>query len=393
MPQPGITLNELDNQLGNVRLLDDAKACMLGFGPDADDLDTGVPVIFNTLADNIAVGIDEQYDTDNGVRVFADLKAYREIVPEGPLYFMLLAQATTMEAALDPTNDDGAKKLLLYADGLAVLTVNRKPPSGYNPTYTNGVDPDVADAVVQAALLREYFWQTVVQPCVILIGGRGLKGNLGSIQTAIQGTGKCVLVSLLGVASGSKEANIGTMLGWAKTGEIHEKLSKTARGALPLSGTVYLTNGAPAEDARAYWDTFHDRGYVFPKKFPRQSGYYLSSDATMAAADSDFNSLANCRVMGKAVALVYDALFPEINKDRDLEPNGKLAAGQIDQIEADIQNKVLQQLARNVSGLKVTLDPDSDLVTAKTLRVKKLAVQPKGYSSYIEVDYGFSATL
>lgn len=392
---PTFNLIKLDNQLGNVLQLDDSRVAMLGFGPattGAGALALATPMLGNTLADFEARGLTAAYDTANSTNVHAELKEFYRVVQRRPLYFMLVTQATTLTQALDPTNTTaGAARLLDFVNGNAILSANRRPPGAYNPTYTDGVDPDVVTAVANAKLLRDAY-VAKLRPCTVVVGGRGLKGQLANVQN-LDGTGEGVFVNLLGVAASSLEANNGLVLGWVARSAVHERQSKTERGPIPVPTTqAYLTNGLTAETAEAAWTTLHNRGFVFPRTFPLQAGYYLSSDRTAASSSSDFLYLSACRVMDKALVLTYLALFNLIDQDHFLEAaTGQLPTGTKRVLEGDAVARVLGQMALNVSSLTVTIEDETDLLGAETF-VVRLAVQPKGYSSQVTLRFGFSRT-
>ena len=117
-----------------------------------------------------------------GTNAFAynQIKAFYDEAKTGAeLWFMLVVQATTMEAMAD-LNNEFAKKLLSDGQGkIRVLGIIKK--SGTTETIVDGLDEDVKLAVVKAQALCEDF-SSRYNNVRSIISGNKFTGGVGNLK-------------------------------------------------------------------------------------------------------------------------------------------------------------------------------------------------------------------
>ena len=103
------------------------------------------------------MGIDAAYDDANRVRAYRHISEFYRMAGEGTkLYFMFCT--TTKD--LDGIITDHGKALINGADGeIRYLMVGYNPVTGYTPTYVNGLETTVSDAIPAAQTLADYCWE------------------------------------------------------------------------------------------------------------------------------------------------------------------------------------------------------------------------------------------
>ncbi|WP_044213651.1 DUF2586 family protein, partial [Flammeovirga sp. OC4] len=131
-----------------------------------------------SLDDAEALGLDEQYDTDNKVRVWYHIKEfYRMMDAKTELYIMLADQTTDLADLLEDTAEVYAKKLLSEGEGkIKQLGVCFNPEDGYVTVPVNGLDTKVSEAIPKAQLLYEWSHDTF-KPVNVLLEGYHFGGD------------------------------------------------------------------------------------------------------------------------------------------------------------------------------------------------------------------------
>lgn len=151
---------------------------------------------FFSISEVEAKGINAAYDTTNTALAYKHCKDFYELAGEGAeLWLLVVAKTLTLTEILDPTLDY-AKKILMSQQGrIKLLGVTRVPDNAYNPTITQGIDPDVITAVTKAQqlVIQE---QSSYRPVQILIEGRAFQGNVGTAYNFSAGTQNRVSVVL-----------------------------------------------------------------------------------------------------------------------------------------------------------------------------------------------------
>ena len=150
-----------------------------------------------------------------------------------------------------------------------------------------------------------------------------------------------------------------------------------------------LSNHQTNKEVFAQLQTFEDKGYVFGLAYSGLAGIRINGDHVCAPVviDSEGNmnehTIAYGRVMDDCARKLRTAYLPKVKKTYPVNEAGKLPTGVIvslegigDRIFTDMEN------ASEISAGKTTVDPDSDLLIAKELKVS-FNVQPTGVLGFL----------
>jgi hypothetical protein len=184
------------------------------------------------------------------------------------------------------------------------------------------------------------------------------------------------------------------IVGRAAKNKVHVHLGRVKDGPLPFIKTSGgLTNSGLYRDERITPGLTAYRYCVLRSRIGKP-GYYVEDDKTFAASGSDYSSLANCRVMDKAVRIATFALQPYINADLELTSAGKLAEKEAKGIESYTGEMIKNGLIPdgNASLTSFIVSRSDLIIETQTLTVKT-RVLPKGYSKFIEHEIGFARSI
>lgn len=380
------------NEPGAVESSSDAIAGMILSGiAVAGKIALNEPKQIFSLAEAVALGLDEAYDTTNELDVYFQIKQfYNEAKTGKELWIMLVAQTVSMETICDLTSTTNAVKLLDAANGtIRLLGVSRNPQEAYIPVIENGLDDDVWGAMLNAQALSEAY-ASKMRPFRYVIAGRdwsGVSGALADLRLMTYNRGGIVLC---GQGEDIANANIGIVLGRLAADPVQRKISRVKTGPLQLL-EAYLTDGKLIEENETALGSIHDKGYIIFRKFEGKTGIYFSSDKTATASSDSFNTIAKGRVIDKAVLLAYLTYVTEIDDDIELNADGTMPASIIKSLQANVEKSINEGMKANgeISSVVCTIDPLQDVSVTDKLSVR-LNLIPVGYKTNIEVEIGFN---
>ncbi len=163
---PKVTVDYSDGNLLQDVVVLDGIVGLCGSGNTPSML--GVPKTVQNLADAVEQGFTEA-DEPVAYRHIAEF--YGELGGNQELHVMLVPKTMTMTQMLTTTNDNGANKLLIDAEGkIRLLAVFRSPDTGYNPG-SDFIDSDVGTAILASKVFCEARL-AVLDPIRVIIEGR-----------------------------------------------------------------------------------------------------------------------------------------------------------------------------------------------------------------------------
>jgi hypothetical protein len=340
-----------------------------------------------SLDEAVNLGIDE---TGTNAFAYKQIKAFYDEAKKGAeLWFMLVPSTVTFEDMADITKAY-AKKLLADAKGkIRILGLCKK--SGNTETITEGIDADVAFAVVKAQALAEDYASRYF-PVRIIISGNKFSGVVADLKDYTTTAFNKVAI-LLANTDGSKEASIGLFLGRLASIPMQRKVSRVKDGPVE-SFASYFTNGVPVESLDTAWDAIHNKGYISLRSFANKSGYYFSGDQTLTGATDDFNSLARGLVMDEAVLIAYGTLVEELSDEIPVTAAGTIHPAIIKGWQNAIEKQIIGNMVEKgaLSGVKAFIGENQNVLVTNNIDVE-LQLQPVGYSDFITVNIGFTTTL
>lgn len=356
------------------------------------------------LYDAEQYGINAAFDASNNVNVYRHIREFYRMAGEGvPLNFMAVAQTETLQSIAQDIAGDKLKRLLVDSDYKV-----RQVAIALNPTVApvviDGLPTDVFDSIPLAQGAAEWAYDQFM-PTHIFVEGFGLSGlasvvpDLRDIEnveatkvTVVIGQDWAYAETKTGLAK--KFADVGTVLGVCAAAAINQNigdneafnLMDATKQAWMVPG---LSNHKTNKEVYAELQTFETKGYVFGVTYPGLAGVRINNDHVCAPIkiDSEGNmnehTIAYGRVMDDCARQLRTAYLPKIKKTYPVNASGKLPTGVVvsletigDTIFTDMQNAV------EISAGKTSVDPESDLLVAKELKVA-YNIQPTGVLGFL----------
>ena len=391
---PGVAITVENGALGRVATSKDGVAGLILVGMSRTLIPLYTPKQIFGLKEAESLGITQAADTADKLDTWQQIKEFYDEAGNGAeLWIMTVALTKTMTEILDPqTTTNGARKLLDAAGGkIKLLGISRYIDSTvtYNQVTVSGLDEDVTLAMPKAqALAIEY--RNNFKPFNVIIDGRGWNGTIANLADLRTFTHSKVSVALLATKAGKTSAAIGLILGRASKIPVQRNIGRVKDGALNV-GKLYYTNGAEIitfSDAQI--GQIHGKAYLTPRTFVGRSGYFLTDDPTATTANDDYLTIANNRVIDKALTIVYATYMNEINDEVEITSEGKLSATKVSYYRQIIANALDLQMLQNgeVSAIEVNIDADQDVLATDIIAIE-VRITPVGYAKDIAVSLGF----
>jgi Protein of unknown function (DUF2586) len=309
---------------------------------------------------------------------------YQEVGGSQKLYVMGVADTMTLAQMVDDTNVNGAKKLTQFAGNeIRLLTVFRKPPGGYNGG-ANFIDSDVTTAITNSKVFAQSRLAEL-KPLRILIEGRVQNPAAANTLTPT-GSANGSAGVVLGGSLNDGSASVGTALGRAVKYGAHIKLGKVANGPLSLA-TAFI--GTTAVKDRLDIATLNDAGFITLMQHPQKAGFFFAIDR-MCSTD-DYRLLAYGRVVDKAAIIAAAVYVERIEGEVDIAPDGTIETNVIIDLEKQIEQQIILAMGEQISGITVIIAANQNIIATSKLIVK-LRIRPLGYTSFIDVELGLTAT-
>lgn len=300
--------------------------------------------------------------------------------------------------------------LLLDNNDIRLMGVSRR----YNiPTLTGqpSVDTDLETLIIDNAIqecLMSLFEKGMGVMCVLdnKTIGRGdsiapsivdLRGDNGSNSFFVV-VCSCFIDKEDGEI-GRQIVDLGAMLGKLASVPVHVNIGRVKDGALPLvrkgdrsvaclaQGTLEIT-----KFNQFILETLHERCYNLYRKHIGKEGYYFTDGLTCASATSDYKDIANVRVVNEASRIVYKTYLERLLDNVAVDGAGRLPSIVVKTIENELLRAIESELGESISGARVTINPDQDIIGTGLLLVG-LSIQPFGYAREIQVNVSLTKSL
>lgn len=361
-------------------------------------------VQFYGLYDAAQYGITEAFDKDNNVNVYRHVREFYRNAGEGvELNFMAVAQTETITTIVQDATGDMWKRLLVDADFKVrqlAIAVNLAAIG----VQVDGLPPDLFGAIPLAQGAANWAYDNFM-PTHIFLEGYGLSG-LGSVVPDlrdiedVEATKVTVCIgqdwqyaeTKTGVAQ--KFADVGTVLGVCAAAAINQNIGDNeAFNLTDATKSAWLVPGLSShqknKEVFEQLQSFEDKGYVFGISYPGLAGVRINNDHVCAPIiiDSEGNmnehTIAYGRVMDDCARQLRTAYLPKVKKTYPVDLAGFLPKGvrvALENIGDDIFTDMVN--AVEISSGKTTIDPLSDLLVAKELKVA-FNVQPTGVLGFL----------
>ncbi len=362
--------------------------------------------IFFSVDDAIDLGIDAAFDAANDLHVFEDINEFFRMSPSGELHFLMADQITEDLTTLADKANEFAKKVLREGEGrIKQIAITRSPIAAYVPVLAGGLDDDVTSAIPKAQELYDEE-EPLQRPAQFIIEGRSFNGTVGAADDLRANDAKNVSVVIAADPVVSASAAIhagyaaaGTCLGVISSASVEENIGHVEKfNLLDAANQKWLEAGTSANvnisTFEASLDALADKGYIFARKYPTNSGVFFNDSPTNIVATSDFAFIESNRTIDKAGTNVFEAVLPKVNGTLLIDPvSGKLARETVAEIE-DLASEGLDTMLTDgeISGFSVFVDPDQDVLQTSKLLIK-IKIVVLGIAREITVEIGLALNL
>lgn len=389
----------------NIRNADRAVSGLIISTPAVGNLEYNKTVQIYGMDDADFYGITAEFDLNENVNVYRHVREFFRMAGEGTeLHLMVVKQSETLESIVEDTVETMAKQLLVDAKGkVRQLAIAVNPES--LETAVDGLQPDVMAAIPKAQGLAEWAYDEFM-PCQVFLEGYGLEGQASVVPDLrdledLEATKVSVIIgqdwqyaeTKTGIAQ--KFADVGTVLGVTSSAAINQNigdnevfdLTDATREAWLVAG---LSSHSENTAVHSQLQTFEDKGYIFGVEYPGLAGVRINNDHVCAPVivdvDGNMNehTIAYGRTVDDAVRQLRTVYLPKVKKTYPVNDEGKLPPGVVTSLEL-IGDHVFDamQAAGEISRGKTVVDPDSDLLIEKELKVK-YQIQPTGVLGFID---------
>lgn len=391
---PGVSITVENGALGRVATTKDGVAGLILVGMAQTLIPLYTPKQIFGLKEAESLGITEAGDVADKVDTWKQIKEFYDEAGNGAeLWIMTVPVTRTMEELLDPnTTTNGATKLIDAAGGkIRLLGISRYIDDSveYEQVTVGGLDEDVTLAMAKGQALA-ISYRNQFKPFNVIIDGRGWTGVISDLADLRTFTHSKVSVVLCATAADSLSASVGLVLGRAAKIPVQRNLGRVKDGALNV-GKMYFTDGTEINTfSDAQIGQIHGKAYITPRTLVGRSGYFLTDDPTATTANDDYLTLANNRVIDKALTIVYATYVNEINDEVEITSEGKLSATKVAYYRQVLSNALELNMIANgeASSAEVYVDPDQNVLANDLISIE-VRITPVGYAKEISVSLGF----
>ncbi len=394
---PRVKITFANGSLGQVEAMADGCLGFLALGAQEvegdDNFKLGKAYTVKKLAGLEELGV----TAGNNPNLYRNVKDFFAEAGDGTeLWLMGFADTESFASVLDKDNAAGAKSLLRASNGkLRGLLAFKTPAADYEAEIADGLDADVAAAMVKAQGLGEWATEVLQAPIFTLLEGYGFTGDAMQLAALTAMEHNRVGVVIGDTAPGSRNACMGIVGGRIASSPVQRKISRVKDGALtPLAIHV---GDRLAELADV--ETIHEKGYITFTTFVGRTGYFIADDNLATRVADDYRSLTNRRVVDKAYRVAYNTLLETLNDEVPIASDGTLSPAWCTSVKSRVEQAIVSNMTANGNlgndpgdtddtGVECTIDYRQQILATSRLAVG-LRVKPNGYAKYIDVELGF----
>jgi hypothetical protein len=344
----------------------------------------GTPILVTGLAGVAAEGISTS-GNNFAMRQLTDF--YKTAGDGAQLYLMLVPNSLTVADMADEVNENGAKKLLDYAQGkIKVLGIMTDETAIDTPVIEDGFNVDTFDGLENLQGLCEAY-TLLQQPLRGVIGVGSYTGISGDLAD-LTGFSYNRVAALIGDTKNSECAALGLLMGSIAKHPVMRKVSRVKNGAVRTT-TAYVGSVAVG-DVGADVDVIASKGFITWKQYSNVSGFYWSGDPMATVTTDDYAFMVRGRVIDKAHRLAYLTFVQEVDDEVLINTDGTLDAGYCKHLERIITNQINNTMTANaeISSVQTYVNPAQNVLSTNRVAIV-LGVIPVGYATVINVTLGF----
>lgn len=392
MSLPKIKINILNGQTGAVGEMADGL-CLLVCGAVAVDqtfaLDTPYEIRRPEALKELGVTASNNFGLTKLVTEF-----YQEAGDGTKVVVMGVDDTLTLSNLCDKTNGPIRPALKRLKGEVRFVAVCLDPQEEEIITPTEGLDPDLFDALPKAQETAELMTSEQYAPVVFLLEGRHYNGttNLKDITTT-----SCNRVAVMvgDTLNGSVRAAVGLLAGRLAKIPVQRNAGRVRDGAMK-AGELYLGT-KKLENVGDDVEKLYDKGYITPRVHVGRAGYYFSDDRTATEQTDDYSHLTARRTVDKACRIAYNMLLDYLLDNLYVNSDGTLQPGVAKSMQASVERAVDTLMTANgelsadggasAGGCMCYIDQSQNVVATSVVSVT-IGVRPFGYARTIEANIG-----
>ena len=392
MPLPSIKIQFLNGQIGTVADSQDGLlALVCGATAVASTFVLSKAYLIYRLAGLEDLGV----TAENNAALYRHVRDFYGEAEEGTPLVVFGVEKTQKMSALCDKDSGPLKALLQNRRGELRGLVIARDPGEESVTATEGMDPDVIDALPKAQALAEWATTELYAPIFVALEGRSYE-NADALPDLNEMSYDRVCVVIGDTSSGSLGAAMGVFAGRVAASPVQRNIGRVADG--PLAPVEMFVGGDRVEDATDDITTMYDKGYITPRTYVGRSGYFWTDDRMATDEVDDYSHLSLRRVIDKACRITYDTLLDYMLDEIRVNTDGTMQDAVLKNWQASAENAIRSNMtargelsadtSAGESGCSVYIDPSQNVLATSTVLVT-LKVRPFGYARNVEVQLGF----
>ena len=188
----------------------------------------------------------------------------------------------------------------------------------------------------------------------------------------------------------------GAMLGAFSKASVHENIGwvlKFNMANIELDVPSFAEGTKVSSLSTSAKNSINNKGYIFLIKHIGNSGTYFNDSHVCIAANSDYAYIESNRTIDKATRNIRQYMLPQLNGAVYVDALGKLRPEDVKYLE-NLGNQALIEMekAGELSGYKVVINPDQNIVTSSVLNISIVNI-PVGVSRNIQIKIGYSNSI
>ncbi|GAB6009563.1 DUF2586 family protein [Dysgonomonas reticulitermitis] len=338
------------------------------------------------LTDLEALGV----TAENNALFHQTVKHFYTEAPEGTQVFVVGYPSTLKMSDVLSKDNPYLRNVIESTNGqLRGLVVTKVAEA--TPTITNGLNDDMAAAMLNAQMLGEWSKDARYAPIFTILDGLDFSGDAQELKDLKKHQYNRVGVVIGSTEKGSANQAVGLIAGRIASTSIDTNIGRVANGALNVL-TMYAGD-TPIELADT--ESIYNFSYMTFRTFTGISGYFIADDLLATKETDDYNHLTALRTIDKAFRIAYAVLITQLLDKVQVKSNGTMLQPVIVSWQQIVENAITSNMTGELSddngdgGVQCYIDPTQDVLATSTINIE-LRVRPYAYARYINVLLGFT---
>lgn len=310
---------------------------------------------------------------------------YDEVGGKSKLWIMGAESGKKVNEIAVAKDDKGLRNLMAVAGGEITLIA-------IACTITDTTNAQLLTAETKEAVgtsMRTFCEEMAAKltPVRVLIGAKVCDKTKGLTPFSPREVENPYCAIVLGSAKYNTQGACAAVLGRAVKYTPEQKVGSGRNGSLNL-GQLYI--GDNLIEARLDLEELHDAGLMTFHHRHGVAGNFVGVDNMLTVGD--YRYLAHGRVIDRATRIIGSVAAPYVEDTLPLNDDGTISDGYCAELAAQFENAISKNMSGQISGVKVTVASDQDIVNTSTLKIL-LRILPVGYATWIDCEIGLADNI